>query len=285
MKIKILISSSSGLDYIPHPNTISIMHDIIKYSDEEEYVDYVELKSEAFYNRLKYDTRNIPVVLPATMEDIRKDIDEALKEFDFVIIIIPATGIVDYLDNANDAIIGLENKVRIIPSNLVGYPLANMALEIDKAIKAKEDLDEVITSFSKSDKESATYFYSPLKDFVIAYDENVSDVQFFKHDTKGLLYELKCSTLIQLKLHDDNHQIEEMFSRYLKAAMDSSGVPFILYSSEFSQYNEYLSSKFTTIYKKIRKVKSYPLPPSIGAIIGANVIGIGFVRKISNREK
>ena len=57
------------------------------------------------------------------------------------------------------------------------------------------------------------------------------------------------------------------------------------YQSEFSQYNEYLSSKFTAIYKKIRKVKSYPLPPSVGALIGANVIGIGFVRKISNREK
>lgn len=279
MKIKILTSSSSGLDYIPHPNSISIIHDIIKYSDDELYKDYIELKSEAFYNKLKYDKKNHPEVLPAPKEEIRAMLDEALEEYDDVIIILPAIGIVDYSDNVNDAIIGLEKKVKVINSNLVGYSLANMALEVDKAIKAKDDLDGVVLSYSKSDRETATFFYAPLKDFVIAYDEDVMDVQFFKHDTKGLIYELNCSTLIQLKVHDGNHQIQEIFKRYLKALGDSKGIPYILYSSEFSQYNNYMSLKFLSLYTKIKKVKSFPLPPSIGAKIGANVIGIGFVKK------
>ena len=280
MKFKILVSSSSGLDYIPHSNSRGIIHDIIHYSEDEEYADFIEMKSEAFYNRLKFDKKSVPTVLPATREEIVEQIEKALKDiYDFVIIILPAKGIVDYEERMEEVKVGFENSVRVIQSNLVGYALASMIIDLEKSLKSSTDYEAAISVFDKANNESVTLFYSPLKDFKINFDEYVIDEQFFYNDKNGSIYMLDCSTLVKLKLKSEKHPIKELFKRYLALGADLSVVPFIMYSSEYSRYNDYFEMKILGVYKKLKKIKSYPLPPSIGALIGANVISIGFVNK------
>lgn len=279
MKIKLLVSSTSGLDYISHPNSIGVIHDIIHYTDDEEYVDFTEMKSEAFYNRLKFDLKSKPTILPASKEEIVMQIEKALEDkYEYIVIINPAKGIVDYEDRVEEAKFGYENVVKVVNSNLAGYALANMILELEKSLKVV-DFETAVNIFTKANNESVTLFYSPVKDFKISFDENVIDEQFFYNDKSGGLYKLDCATLVEIKLKYEKHPIMEMFKRYLLLASDSTVVPFIMYSSEYSKYNDYFSMKMLGIYKKLKKIKSYPLPPSIGALIGANVISIGFVNK------
>ena len=280
MKFKILVSSSSGLDYITHPNSIGVIHDIIHYSENEEYVDFVEMKSEIFYNRLKYDLKSKPTMLPASREEVVEQMERAFEEgYEYIIIILPAKGIVDYEDRMEEVKFGYENVVRVIQSNLVGYALASMVMDLEKTLKTGTDYEAAINVFTKANNESVTLFYSPLKDFKINYDEYVMDEQFFYNDKNGSIYMLDCSTLVKLKLKNEKHPILELFKRYLMMGSELSVVPFIMYSSEYSRYNDYFEIKMLGVYKKIKKIKSYPLPPSIGALIGANVISIGFVNK------
>ena len=87
MKTKILVSSDSGIDYMSHPYSVQALPSLIKFFDIEKYFDFIDMSSEKFFNRLRYDSKVKPEVVPMDLEFIQNDINIALESYDNVLII------------------------------------------------------------------------------------------------------------------------------------------------------------------------------------------------------
>ena len=89
MKTKILVSSDSGIDYMSHPHSVQALPSLIKFFEIEKYFDYIDMTSDKFFNRLRYDSKVNPKIVPMDLEFIQNDINIALESYDKVLIIDP----------------------------------------------------------------------------------------------------------------------------------------------------------------------------------------------------
>src|SRR5690554_5373910 len=50
-KVKVVVTSTSGIDYLPFKDDVEVLRLKVNF-DNKEYIDYTELNAEEFYNKL-----------------------------------------------------------------------------------------------------------------------------------------------------------------------------------------------------------------------------------------
>ena len=78
--------------------------------------------------------------------------------------------------------------------------------------------------------------------------------------------------------------MEKMLELYLNDVEDSKVIPFLMYTNKYSSYIDVLERKLLSIYPRLKSIKMFQIPIAIGGKIGPNSIGIGYIKKIEDKE-
>ncbi len=289
MQIKIIVSSTSGINKIEHPEAISSIPDLIKYSDNETYLDEIQISSEIFLSRLKFDN------LEATISSPDKSlVDKTLnlyfeQGYDEIIYVLPAAGVLYYDDELLDYISSIKN-VKVYCSKLIGFPLCFLLMDLLSNITGGLSVDDALALLKKKENSVFLAFISPKNE---AY--NIRQIAYNneqKHANR--FFELSCSTLIEIKNSENLNIINKItnnkknssklvdlndFIKYCIKEIDNTRIiPFIEYSNENSYYIEYLEKKLLTIFPELKKIYKFEISPSVSNIVGPNAIGVGLIK-------
>ncbi|MBQ3253136.1 MAG: DegV family protein, partial [Acholeplasmatales bacterium] len=241
MKIKIITTSSSTIDYMSSPYSISVIPDIISYSKNEEYLDYLEAESEIFYNRLKMDLTGKPKIEPNRIEYIRKIVDASIEnEYEQILFILPSANIVDYKALVELAMKDYEISYYVYQSIHIGYPLAHLTLEADRMLKENMDIYNVIKKIDEISLNIKLFIYSPEKDLLSAIKRVELDDDILSYDDSGKIYSYNMGSLNEIKVDKNNYPLAKILTIYLKELDKQSSMPFILYSSKLSKYINFI---------------------------------------------
>lgn len=274
MKTKIIVSSDSLIDYISHPYSISSMPSLIKFFDVETYFDYIDMSSEKFFLRLKYDKKFSVDIKPMELEYLQNDINIALEQYDNVLIVS------SYELNYNDIFEKLkeayQDKIDFYVTKATGYILANMVMEADKALKNGSSIDEVKNLMYSLSVDSFMLVLNPKDDIDLSVD--VNEEKRVEENRKGKIYLIDNEKDIEIK-NKDRDIVVALIKYYLDYLGDNTNVtPFILYSSRYSYYLKLIEEKLLIIHKRFKTIKKIPASPNMGLKYGENMIAIGFIK-------
>lgn len=272
MKTKIFVTSDSLIDYISHPYSISSIPSLIKFLDVEDYFDYIDMSSEKFYNRLKYDSKIVPQILPLDIEYIQNDINIAFESYDRVLIITSEE--LNYSETLSKIKENYDERIDVYITKATGYILAYMALECDKHLKDGKRLNTAFRLMDEIYENSLMLIMNPKDDIDIS---NVIDEEKrVEQKLKGKLYLLDSTKEIEIK-DKDRDMVVSLIKNYLDNLKDDT-TPFILYSSKYSYYLKLIEEKLLIIHKRFKSIKKIPAPINMGLKYGKNLIAIGYVK-------
>ena len=188
MRTKILVSSDSGIDYMSHSYSIQALPSLIKFFEIEKYFDYIDMSSEKFFNRLRYDSKVKPEIVPMDIEFIQNDINIALESYDNVLIIV--SSFLDYKNLFDKLKEAYGDQIDFYITEATGYILSTMAIECDKALKDNKSLDEAKKLMENIYNNSAMLILNPQID--ISISENIDEDKRVEEKRKGR----RCRNLI-----------------------------------------------------------------------------------------
>lgn len=272
MKTKVVVCSTSGIDYIAHNEDIESLPVILKFREEEKYLDYIDITAEAFYNRMRMDKacKMTPTFFNYTMVI---DFVNKIKEdgYERILFILASKSFSDLYVSIKIAM-SQNNDIYydIYESNTVCYPLAYMALEASRLFGEQMDFDDVRKRLDDLQRVNELFFFNPK------YSEAS---HFFKKGFKSgeilVIENGKLTTRAKTKLDS----LEELVFHFCSQTSNVDVIPFILYTSKNSKYISIIQRNLECIDKKYKKIKTYPLDPAVGIQTGINSICLGYVLK------
>lgn len=274
MKTKIFVCSNSGIDYIPHSENISSIPVILRLSEEEQYEDYIDFNTEAFYNRFRMDKKALITPAFQNYAKICEYIASSkLAGYDQILFILASKEFGDLYIPVSIAI--SENKdisCRIYNSNTICYPLAYMALEADAMFEKGMGMDTVIERLDKIRKNHQIFFFCP-------HSQNEWTNSFAGHYKKGTVYTLENGVLCRLEKEKGVQGYDLMINTFNRKTVNKDIVPFLLYTTKTTKYIAIMEESLMSISSLLRKAKSYGIPPAVEIQTGASAIGLGYIVK------
>lgn len=278
MKTKIFVTSDSLIDYMSHAYSISSIPSMIKFFDVETYFDYIDMNSEKFFNRLKYDSNSNPQISAIDIQYLQNDINIALEAYDEILIIA------SYEINYSELVAKIKENygecIHIYMTKATGYILAQMAIECDKALKNNKTYGEAFDLMDDIYNNSLMLILNPKEDIDIS--NVVDEEKRVEEKRKGRLYLSTSSKEIEIK---DKYRdiIVSLIKVYLDNLNDDTSVtPYILYSSKYSYYLKLVEEKLLIIHKRFRNIKKIPASINMGMKYGNNLIAIGYIKNIKD---
>ena len=277
MKTKIFVCSNSGIDYISHSKNISSLPVTIKFNAEEEYIDYLDAISDAYYNRVKHSKMK-PTIHPIKKDRVVEMLENTINaQYKHALFILSSEEFIQIEDIVLEAAEGLNISIDIIKTNAISYPLASMTIEADKMLnKQNKRMKTVENRIRELEDNYTIYIYSTDKaaktingnmlfeEEIVAPAEN-GDIFIFNGQLS------KVDKKLKLKFDD-------MISMFNKDIGNEDVMPFILYNTKDSLYNDLLEEELLNIFGNLRYIKKYPIPPGVGNKFGVNTCMIGFIK-------
>lgn len=277
MRTKIFVCSNSGINYISHSNNISALPVIIKFNEEEEYIDYLDAISEAYFNRVKHSEYK-PSIIPIDKERLLDYINNAINaKYDQIVFILSSKEFIDTIDIINDAIKDFNIPINIIKTNAICFPLASMAIEADRLLnKLGVDIETVKNKIRLMNEQYNIYIYSCNKDAKTVNvsmkfaDESIlpsegGDIYTFNGELNKMDKKLKL-------------KFDDMISMFNKDIGNDDVIPFILYNSKDSLYNDLLETELLKIFGNLKYIKKFPIPSGIGNKFDPYSCAIGYTK-------
>ena len=266
MKTKIVTCSTSSIDYIPHEG-IDVIPSIIVFDELEEYREYVDLSFEAYYNRATHDRKHKAASKSITYDELTNRISLYEKEgYDQVIFLADSeeisslTGLVRFLRDES-----FNLRIKLFESNTCGYPLAFMA----NAAKQITEKDINYTDFLKK----LSFYRDHNKIYFIT--QNDRDIKR-NVITSVLSFDKGKLTLVETT---KNLLVADFIRTIFDKELNNDIIPFVQYTSNSSfDVLEEIEDLMIEYYSNIRKVKSYPLSPTVSLKISNLTMAVGFIR-------
>lgn len=272
MKTKILVCSSSGIDYIPHSENITAIPVIIKFSNEEQYQDFIDINADTYFSRVSLDKNAKVSLVYQKYDKIKTYIDDAVNNGYKRILILLADKNFSNLEISIALGLANENRIEcvIFNSMTTAYPLSLMAIEANEMITNGANITKVIKRLNSI--KSKMLFFIPK-------EQNESIPKFDKEYLNGNIVELVDGKLVNVPKYKDSTAFESLFTNLLDDITKTEIIPFVLYSDKYSKYINLIGDILVEKDFRFKKAKYYPISPAIGAVIGNKVLCIGYVVK------
>lgn len=276
MKRKIITTSTACLTNNPD---IEVIPDIIKFSENEIYNDFIDYAPLMVYNRMTYDKYASPRVYPQKAFYIKEVLRRLMLDgYDSFIFIIPSIDILDYRTNASIATSKLECDVAIYESKQVGYPEAYLALEANRLIKTGLTNVEICEELKKIDMRMSLFIFTYKNDLNLEIGVNIDEIDLNSLPKQGRIYRLDGGRLVALKHDSKKTPLLSLLESFLAEIDGTKSVPFII-STSSSQYRMVIENKLIKMYNGLSEIKSYTIPSALGVRLGGNILSIGYIKK------
>lgn len=270
MKCKIFITNRSGIDNISHSKDIVT----IPYSYEfQENVIFTnkDLTPEAIYLRERLDESFNAKLVPISKDEIKEMIDSLIKnQYDSFVFILNEEDKLyqEYIEEIKKE---YAIKFLVYVSRLVSFSLSSIALELVKKIDSFNDLEDVNKFLTEKENKTSTWYFSLEKD----YSNTVNITSIFNSKKKPIVkyYKNDISGIEQLEFKT----IDMFFKEYFSSIKNIKQIPFIIYTSKYSVFYDYLFDLLNKVYPELKKVNAYVLPVEEGITLGFNSFGLGYI--------
>ncbi|MCF7927093.1 MAG: DegV family protein [Candidatus Izimaplasma sp.] len=280
--IGLVTCSNSCIDYFVHDYDIRVFRSTL-YLDDEEYLDYTEIKTDEFYERLE----NNPELFPRssyyplgkmieTYENLKK---EGYKKILVVTISKEMSGIYNAAQLAAANVEGVE--VHVFDSKSVSYPEAKMVLRAAEMIEEGKGLDEILNELAHIRTNNKTYFAVKTLDYLVKNGRLSSTSGFIgKHlKIKPLLTIDKYGEIKTVeKIRTFKKALDKVVFKFLEETEGREVEAYIMHANNYES-RDYIEQKILKARPDIKEVISLPLTPVIGAHSGPKAIGLGYYIK------
>lgn len=266
MKTKIVTCSTSSIDYIPHEG-IDVIPSVIVFDELEEYREYVDLSFEAYYNRVSHDKKAKTSANFITYNELIRKIRgyeaEGYKQVVFVTDseeISTFTSLVQFLKEEDFTI-----RVKLFDTNTCGYPLAYIANIANQIAEEHTNYSTYVKKLSFYRDNNKIYFIT--QDKKAAKNNIITSVLSFD-EGKLVAIEIEKNTTV-------NDFVKSIFDKQA----NNNITPFIQYTNNSrNDIFDEVENLMIDYYSNIRKVKSYPLSPTVALKINNLTMAVGFIR-------
>ncbi len=281
MKTKIFISSSSGLDTIPHQTSITVIPDVLVFSGDESYLDGVELNGEGLYQRLRNDKTAKVAIMPQKYTYIEDLLKNAIKNnYERFFFILSTKSNVDYsrlYERIKEDYSDFD--ILIYRTNTYAYPMAYVAITADKLFKDNLDLPLIYSKLDSISDNYKLYFFSPQEDVYKPIKRIDFDEDIINQAQVGVLSIVDKHGILNVRRIKNKLPLEQLLGNFLDDIQNISVIPFIIYTNRYSAYAEVIENRIMDFYPKLKGIKRYLLPSSFGNFLGMYSVGVGYIKK------
>jgi len=277
MKIAYVIDSTVELhdSLKDHPDIYKIPVTI--QIDEKEYLDGVNITNEELFHFMRDGKKKITTSLPSVGKFVEM-FETLLKDYDYVVALMLSSHLSGTYNSASVAAQTVSDKVKVINTNLVSYPISYCLQKFIHLIK-EHHLDKVVTIIEKMYEQNETYVVIEQLDR-LHKSGRLSDLSYYV----GSLLNLAPVIMVQegkLKIKEkvrSSKKAKERMMGYLHQAHEKFQIKevAVLYTvnkEEAKKYVESLKAKFQDIEFNI-----YPIGTAIGVHSGEYALGIAWFK-------
>lgn len=278
MKIGIMVCTNSGIDYIEYGSNIKVLRSILNI-DSKEYYDFVDIKADDFYEKIKND-KNLKI---STSQSPTGDIIKILNEFkeegytDVIAITISTkmSGTLSGIKLASNMIDGIN--VHLFDSKGLCYGEAYMALTASK-LALDNNVVDIISKLEEIRNNDKIYVCVDTLHYLVLNGRLslLNGVLGTVLNVKPLLNIDSEGTLVTLeKIRTKKKAVSRMVDLVLEDIKDKKVILYVGYTDNYDEAKEVLdlveSLSTATIVEKVL----IPLTPAVGCHAGPQTFGIG----------
>lgn len=281
-KIAIIACSNSCLDYFDHSHDIPIFRSALHLGDEQ-YLDYIDISAEEFYQRLEDDKSVFPSssYMPiGQMIEIYED--RVAKGYNKAIVITISkemSGIFNASKMAANEVEGLD--VTVFDSKTLAYPQAKMALIAADMAEAGQSVEEILAELAYIRDHNKIYFAVNTLTYLVK-NGRLSNASGFIGNTlkiKPLLTisaEGKVETVEKIRTF---HKAVDRMMELLLEDIAGKEVELFLIHANNPETRDAIQARLVEHNPAYSNVFSMPLTAVVGAHAGPKTIGIGYYIK------
>lgn len=281
-KIAIIACSNSCLDYFEHDYDIPIFRSTLHLGDED-YLDYIDISAEAFYERLEADKSIFPsssyMPIGQMIEVYQERVEQGYNKAIVISISKEMSGIYNAAIMASREVDGLE--VTVFDSKTLAYPQAKMALTAAEMAQNGASVEEILTELEYIRDHNKVYFAVNTLTYLVK-NGRLSNASGFIGNTLKIKPLLTISTDGKVetveKIRTFHKAVQQMLDRFFEETDGLDIEPFIIHANNpvvcdeiLTQLNEHNPS-YTNVF-------TMPLTAVVGAHAGPKTIGIGYYIK------
>jgi len=279
-KIGLLVCGNSGIDYIEHKYDIPVIRSIIVFG-KEEYTDFIDMKADEFYNRLRTNPNVVASTAQASTGVILKQYKEMrAKGYDELLVVTLSKELSGtYQGCILAASMMKDYKVTVFDTKSVAYPQAKMALDAAKMLDEGKSLDQVIKHMEYI-RDNHTFWFSVDTLKYLVKNGRVSGASGFVGGLlkiKPLLVLTKDGRLESIeKIRTTRKSTDRVIEVFINAVKGKDIEPFLIHAKAPERI-KYITQELLRLMPELKEIKVYPLAPVVGAHVGPNTIALGYI--------
>jgi len=281
-KIAVIACSNACLDYIDHDYDIKIFRSTLHLGDED-YLDYIDIKADDFYQRLEKDKSVFPSSSYMPLGQMIEIYEDLVKEGYTKAIVISISkemsGIYNASIMASKTVEELE--VTVFDSKTVAYPEAMMALKACEMIEAGKDVPEIVKELEYIRDNHNIYFAVNTLLYLVKNGRlsNAAGLIGGALKMKPILtIDEEGKVVTKDKIRTFKKAINGVLDLYFEETKGLDVVPFTIHANNY-ETRDFIVEKLKENDPTIKEVADMPLTAVVGAHAGPKTIGLGYYIK------
>lgn len=280
-KIAVIACSNACLDYFDYDYNIPIFRSTLHLGGKD-YLDYIDLSAEDFYNKLENDKSLFPstsyMPIGQMIEIYEQLADDGYTDAIVVSISKEMSGIVSAATIAAKQVSGL--KVSVFDSKTLAYPEALMALKASKMADEGFDVPDILTELEYIKANNKIYFAVNTLTYLVKNGRLSS--------TSGLVGNLaKIKPVLTIssegkvvnyeKIRTFKRAVDRLLEIFFEETKNIKVEPFIIHANNLETV-QYMKSKLLENNIDYKEVFVMPLTAVVGAHSGPKTVGLGYIK-------
>ncbi|MFA5692809.1 MAG: DegV family protein [Acholeplasmataceae bacterium] len=280
-KVAIVVTSTSGIDYLKEAKDVTVARLTVSF-DGKEYIDYSEMKAEAFYDKM-LEKPDAPIHTSQVSTGMFTEIYEKIKEdgFDELLVVTISSKLSGTYQGAilaKDMVDGI--KIEVVDSKSVSLGEGLLVLKALDMVKEGKTLDDIVPELEKFRDKIEIYVLVDTLKYLVKNGRLSS--------AAGLLGTLlRIKPLLKImpdgslqpyeKIRTTTKAQKRILELVLSETKDRDPEFFIAYTTNKDKALEF--EKELKAANPKAKITLIPLTPVVGAHAGPGTLGIGFYNK------
>ncbi len=281
-KIGVVVCGNSGLDYIDHPYDIRMIRSVL-IMGEDEYTDFVDIKADEFYDRIKADSALHPTTAQ-TATGVILETYEKMKEdgYDDIIVITISSKLSGTYEGAILASNMIEGvNITVFDSKALAYAEAYMALEASRMAKEGKAVPEIIDRLSHiRENQGLLVSVDTLK--YLVKNGRLSGASGFLGSV------LKVKPMLHLsregkvepveKIRTRQKALNRIVEKFSEEVYEDGMDVFVIHANAYDALDD-VKNALKERLPNVKTIHDYPLTPVVGAHAGHGALAIGWINK------
>lgn len=281
-KTAIISCSNACLDYFEHDYDIKIFRSMLHLGDEE-YLDYLDITADDFYQRLEEDKSIFPSTSYMPIGQMIEIYENLVKDGYTHAIVISISkemsGIYNASIMASKEVEGLE--VTVFDSKTLAYPQAKMALIASKMARENADISDIVKELEYIRDNNKIYFAVNTLTYLVKNGRLSGASGFIGGALKikpvlTISKEGKVETVEKIRTF--SKAVDHVLDLYFAETKGLSVEPFIIHANN-PEMRDYMKQRLIENDSTLNEIFSMPLTAAVGAHAGPKTIGLGYYIK------